>query len=94
MTRNFLIVLPALVLLAGCESPGDGTTQSETETVTGDDGTMAAPGDMSTDGSGTMNDGAATTTMPDSNSSTTEAPGDAPPVGNDMDSGETPPPPG
>jgi hypothetical protein len=64
MTRPLWIALPVLALLAACHSPGDGTTQSETETVPGDDGAMMAPGSMSETGSTV--DGTATTTTPES----------------------------
>ena len=62
MTRPLWIALPALALLAACNSPGDGTTRSETETVPGDDGAMTAPGSMSETGSTV--DGAATMPTP------------------------------
>lgn len=64
MTRSFLITLPALMMLAACNSPGDGTSQSETETVPGGDGTVAAPTDMSEPAAGTE-DGTMTDPNPD-----------------------------
>jgi hypothetical protein len=71
MLRHNLTILPAVLLLAACNSPGNGTSQSEAETVPADDGTMAQPTDMSTPGSGsaaaggTAEDGtAATGTLP------------------------------
>ena len=88
MTRSLFLALPALALLAACGTQDNATTQSETATVPGDDGAVAAPAD--TMDSGTPgSDSSATTdttvppTAPDANTgpentqdtSTTRAPG-------------------
>ncbi len=52
MTRSYLTLMPAIFLLAACNSPGDGTTRSETETVPAGEGAMASPTDMSTPDAG------------------------------------------
>ena len=52
MSRHHLAILPAVLLLAACNSANDGTSQSERETVPADDGAVAPPADMSTPGSG------------------------------------------
>lgn len=48
MSRLSLPILPAVLLLAACGSPNDGTSQSESATVPADDGAMTAP-DMTSD---------------------------------------------
>ena len=61
MNRLSILSLPALALLAACNnSPGNGTSQSETDAAAADEGVMAAP-DMSSDSaaSGSQTPGAA-----------------------------------
>src|SRR3546814_13954049 len=60
MSRLSLPILPAVLLLAACGSPNDGTSQSESATVPAGEGAMTAP-DMSSD---TDNNNAGTTTGP------------------------------
>src|SRR3546814_5274089 len=60
MSRLSLPILPAVLLLAACGSPNDGTSQSESATVPADEGAMTAP-DMSSD---TDNNNAGTMTGP------------------------------
>jgi hypothetical protein len=76
MSRHYLAILPAVLLLAACNSPNDGTTQSETETVPADDGAVASPTDMSTPDSGsTAADGTSTdSTATDGTATTGTAP--------------------
>src|SRR3546814_14273018 len=60
MSRLSLPRRPAVLLLAACGSPNDGTSQSESATVPAGEGAMTAP-DMSSD---TDNNNAGTTTGP------------------------------
>ena len=62
MARHLLITVPALMLLVACNSPNDGTTRSETETVPSEDGTVTAPTDVSEPATAPTTDGTATTT--------------------------------
>lgn len=65
MTRSLFLALPALALLAACGTQDNATTRSETATVPGDDGTVAAPADTMDSGAPGSGSSATTdTTMP------------------------------
>jgi hypothetical protein len=64
MTRALFLALPALALLAACDTQDNATTQSETATVPDEDGVVAAPTDGTDSGgmdSGTPGSDAPTT---------------------------------
>lgn len=68
MSRLSLTLVPAVLFLAACNSPGDGTSQSESATVPADDGAMTAP-DFASD---TQNSGNGATTGAATTGSTTD----------------------
>lgn len=99
MKRILFAGLPALALVAACDSQENATTSSESPAVAGDDGAVAAPADPMTttapvDGAATMDPAAPTDGMAPGEASDTGpsptpgmAPDDAPPPAN------APPPP-
>lgn len=65
MMRAPFLALPTLALLAACGTQENATTQSETATVPGDDGAVAAPADtMEAETPGSVAPTTATDTRP------------------------------
>lgn len=83
-----ILTLPALALLAACNSaPGNGTTQSESEAVPADDGAMSAPDVTSdTDGSNAAGTSGSMNQPGSTDASGTMAPSGSGPEGNGANS--------